>query len=172
MKIPKLFLPEKNLDDKTEMLREEEVKLPKPESRIEKSELEEVLKLFGDPATGHFVIGEVDLYSKIENLIAKSGYKPITSKKQYWNYWSKPSPHYLDESRIFLRYFDEIEHDYTYVFARVEDSKVEEFCKRFGKKRRSWLFGKMRDLKNEKRLEACYKELITSDKEAVKAAFS
>lgn len=122
MDIPKTFKPEQNLEANTQRLLEEEIKLSKPESKIEKTELEEVLR--------EFDYDSENLHSKIDKLIEKSGYKPIKNEKLYYEYWYKSKP--FDENYVFIRRVNKQSRNYA--FARVESDKLTEFCRRFGKK--------------------------------------
>jgi len=133
MKVPNIFLPEKNLENKTEKLLKEE---PKPRTEefkpaVEKSELERVLELFDTSYSQTF--SDEHLYANIDRLIEKSDYKPIFKRLKY-KYWSRPSPYNSEERFILIKDFDTNKNCH-YSFAIVENDKLKEFCKRFEKER-------------------------------------
>lgn len=133
MKVPNIFLPEKNLENKTERLLKEE---PKPKTdefkpAVEKSELEKVLELFDTSYSQTF--SDEHLYANIDRLIEKSDYKPVFKRLKY-KYWSRPSPDDLEESFVFVKELNANKDTY-YSFAIVKNDKLKEFCKRFKKER-------------------------------------
>ena len=131
MKIPKAFIPEKNLDNKVEdLVKEKNVPNLKP-TGVEKKELEELLNLFdrffdckGEP----FNI----THKKIDIILNKSDYRPLKIKGCFWEYWYRPSAQNFDESYIFIRSFDKHNKKH-YAFARVDNLKLESFCRLFEK---------------------------------------
>lgn len=133
MKVPNVFKPEKDLENKTERLLNEE---PKPRTdefkpAVEKSDLERVLELFDNPYSQTF--SDEHLYANIDILIEKSDYKPISKRLKY-KYWSRPSPYNPEESFVFIKDFN-TNKNYYYSFAIVENDKLKEFCKRFEKEK-------------------------------------
>lgn len=131
MKVPEIFKPEKDLESETEKLLKKEVKMQEPKLVVEKSKLEETLKLFNTNL----------VHEKIEDLITKSGYVSIKTKGLRWDYWTKKTDY--DENYVFTRWHDR--QNTRYAFARVNDGKLEEFCERFEKDYRTKLFGLGRD---------------------------
>lgn len=128
MKVPTTFMPEKNLDNKTEQLLQEKNTLkPKP-IKIEQQELEEVLRMFDNCLDSETIDGI--LQKKIDDLIRKSDYQPLKVKGSSWEYWYKPVVQSFDESHVLVRSSDKYGYKH-YAFARVDDSKLESFCKIF-----------------------------------------
>jgi len=131
MKIPKIFIPETSLESETEKLLKEEVKIQEPKLVIEKSKLEETLKLFN---TGL-------VHEKIEDMITQSGYTTVKTKGLRWEYWTKKTDY--DENYVFTKWHDR--KNTRYALAIVNDGKLEEFCERIERDTRVKLFGLGRD---------------------------
>ena len=127
MKIPKTFIPEKGLEDKINQL-EEEPKINKkdPEKKPYSEELEKLLSEF------HLVWTDYEaIYPRVKDLAEKSGYGQIKNSSNC-EYLVKPTD--FGESymlAIFGRKFEK-----HYVFARLKEDKVKNFCNKLEYKRK------------------------------------
>lgn len=134
MKLPKTFLPERNLEKKTETLLQENKKTPKPVI-IERKELEDLLYAFNE------YYFDSTLHEKIDVLTRKSGYQSLKVNDLKWEYWTKKTDY--DENYVFTKWHDR--KNTRYAFAIVNDGKLEEFCERFERDNRVKIFGLGRD---------------------------
>ncbi len=134
MKIPNIFVPEKDLEKKTENLLQENKKTPKP-IIIEKKELEDLLYTFNE------YYFDNALHEKIGVLIRKSDYQSLKVKDLKWEYWTKKTDY--DENYVFTKWHDR--KNTRYALAIVNDGKLEEFCERIERDTRVKLFGLGRD---------------------------
>ncbi len=128
MKIPKTFLPEKELENKINQLVEEPKTYKKDDkTNVNSTELEELLKEFNSPWVDYDSV-----YTKAFQLLSKTGYAQINDKKFKCEYWTKlVSP---DESYLFTVYGKKYEQHY--IFSRIKNDKVEKFCKKFERRRK------------------------------------
>lgn len=123
MKVPKIFIPEKKLENATEKLLHEK-DTPKPRL-INKQDLEEVLQAFDQPLTENF-------NARVDSLISKSDYQCLKVRSCYWEYWHKPAVKNLDESHVLVRSLDKYGFKH-YASAKVDNLKLENFCRLFEK---------------------------------------
>ncbi|MBM3199511.1 hypothetical protein FJZ53_01150 [Candidatus Woesearchaeota archaeon] len=122
MKLPKIFLPDQNLELKLEQL----IQNPKvQEKEQEKPYDEELQKLFS-----HFNPVWTDyeeVHSTVDDLAAKLGYSKLDEHKWFkYDYWSKPAG--LEESYLLTRFGKK--YNKHYAFARIKNCNVDKFCKK------------------------------------------
>lgn len=134
MKIPNIFVPCKNPEEKMEQL------LAGPKQRAEDIEtigkekmVEDILQgLNNEPNKRPH-----DLYDKIKSALSQEGYSKLSQKdvsNKLWPYmtlydhWVRKEDNYTN---IFLR--KTITENGEYVFAKVNPESLEEFCLRFAK---------------------------------------
>jgi len=120
MKIPKTFLPEKDLEEKLKQLSEEKPKTQEKNLslKIEKEELDKALEKIRN-------VRDHEVFSEIRPLLEKTGYTLMENKKRY-EYWIKPAM--SDEKYLFIRVKDKTKH---YTFSIVEENNLEKFCQKF-----------------------------------------
>lgn len=123
MKIPKTFLPEKGLENKINQLAEEP-KVYKKENDTTPYR-EELEALLADLNPGW--IDDDRVHHKVDELLGKTGYTQIQNEKFHYEYWAKNVS--FGENYMLTRFGRK--YDLHYAFARIKDSNVEKFCKKF-----------------------------------------
>lgn len=124
MNIPKTFRSERNLDEKTEQLREEaNLKVTKL------NELEEILEGLSKQK-----IHDPELCGKIERLRTKIGYEKFKGEPdlEIPTFWIKPYD--SKKSKVLIDKIESISpFKVRYTFAIVENKKLPKFCKKYEK---------------------------------------
>lgn len=121
MKIPKIFIPEKGLEDKINQL-EEEPKIYKKECEKKpyNEELEKLLSEFNHAWTDYEAI-----YPRVKALAEQAGYSQIKDSSNC-EYWVKPTD--FGESYMLVVFGKKFEKHY--IFARLKEDNVKKFYNR------------------------------------------
>jgi len=121
VKLPKIFIPEKGLEDKINQL-EEEPKTNKkdPEKKPYSEELEKLLSEFHPVWTDY-----EEIYLRVKDLAEKAGYSQIKNSSNC-EYLVKQTD--FGESYMLVLFGRKFEKHY--VFARLKEDKVKKFCNR------------------------------------------
>ena len=180
MEIPKLLIPEKNLDEKIEQLKEnasirkeEPIEYPLP--AVGPAEVEKLLNDYDyvhglPPGLNH----SIDIDSEISDMLIKSGYKLVKHNRLKWylsyDYWSKPTS--SSESHILIKKY--YKHAFNigiyYRFARVQNNSIDEFLKRFEKHDDKGEL--LRYItRSETKMRNCCEAFVPVEKDALVAAF-
>lgn len=128
MRIPTTFLPEKGLENKIEQLAEKPKAYKKEnETTPYREELEALLANLNREWIDDDIV-----HLKVDTLLGKTGYTQIKNEKFHYEYWTKTAD--IGESYLLTRYGKKYDPHYT--FARIKDSNIEKFCKKFEYKRK------------------------------------
>lgn len=133
MKLPKLFRPEKSLEDKTKQLLHPVERIPDPILYEKELALDEIILGLEQPRSKR----NEELYKKIEGALLNEGYSRFTAKNanpavQPWNilhgFWTKREG---SSTRVISRHVTIKEGEYT--FAKIGTENIDEFCFRLAK---------------------------------------
>ncbi|MBU4502655.1 MAG: hypothetical protein KKA79_08715 [Nanoarchaeota archaeon] len=126
MKLPKCFRPKKDLEKKTEEL-VHDARILKNEPKVGYDEVEEIVSMINP--YGYYDLSD-EIHLKLETLLRKSDYLLLPKKDKNYEHWVKQDPIEQYSKRVFTARHSTNDKK-TYYFARVEESKLENYCKRF-----------------------------------------
>lgn len=171
MKVPKTFIPEKDLEEKTKQL-SKYPKLIKEEPHVL---IEIALEEYDRLRALYTTKSSTKLDVAIDLLLRKKDYAILRMQKMganHYEFWVKPS-YQPDETLMFVRQFVGFVGYYllSVQFARLHEDKLKAFFARFEKHEERKAEGYLYE-EAEERVRDCCEEFIIVFKEAIERAFS